>query len=116
MSKLVRIYAGSDFQSHIEHLDFEFEEHEGTRTFARAVSEVTFVHRRDGAFTDFHPAPRRQFVFYLSAGVELTVGDGSSVLMDPGDVLIAEDTTGRGHTSRVRPGMGGVCAFIPLAD
>jgi hypothetical protein len=91
-------------------------EHEGTRTLTRAVSDVTFVHRREGALTDFHPAPRRQFVFYLSTGVELTVGDGSSVLMDPGDVLIAEDTAGRGHISRVRAGMGGICAFIPLAD
>lgn len=116
MSKLVRVYSGSDGQSHLEHLDFNFVEHDGTRTLSRAVSDVTFVHRRDNAFTDFHPAPRRQYVFYLSAGVEIVVGDGTSVDMDPGDVLIAEDVSGRGHTSRVRPGMGGICAFIPLAD
>jgi len=116
MSKLVRVYAGSDGQSHIEHLEFQLTEHDGTRTIARAVSEVSFAHRRAGAFTDFHPAPRRQYVIYLSAGVEIAVGDGSSELMDPGDVLIAEDTTGRGHTSRVRAGMGGLCAFVPIAD
>lgn len=116
MSKLVRIYSGSDGQSHIEHLEFPFTEHDGTRTAARPVSEMTFAVRRAGMFTDFHPAPRRQYVIYLSAGVEIGLGDGTSVLMDPGDILIAEDTTGRGHTSRVRSGMGGICAFVPIAD
>ena len=116
MSKLVRIYSGSDGQSHIEHMEFPFTEHDGTRTSPRATSEVTFAHRHAGAFTEFHPAPRRQYVIYLSAGVEIGLGDGTSVLMDPGDVLIAEDTTGHGHTSRVRAGMGGICVFVPLAD
>lgn len=116
MSKLVRVYAGSDGQSHIEHLEFQFAEHDGSRTAGRAVSEISFARREAGAFTDFHPAPRRQYVIYLTAGVEIGLGDGTSVLMDPGDVLIAEDTTGHGHTSRVRANMGGVCAFVPIAD
>ena len=75
---------------------------------------MTFVHRADGSFSDFHTPPQRQYVLYLTAAVEIGLGDGSSVVMEPGDVLLAEDTTGHGHTSRVR--QGGICAFVPLRE
>ena len=116
MSKLVHLYTGDDEESHHEELPFDFAEGDGTRTAMQGATGVRFVQRVDGSFSDFHNAPRRQYVLYLTAGVEVGFGDGSTVLMEPGDVLLAEDLTGRGHTSRVREGMGGVCAFVPLAD
>ena len=69
---------------------------------------------KDGGFIDFHPAPTRQYVLYLTASVEIGLGDGTSILMEPGDVLRAEDTTGHGHTSTIR--QGGMCAFVPFED
>ena len=74
---------------------------------------MSFAQRVEGSFSDFHNPPRRQYVLYLTASVELGLGDGSSVVMEPGDVLLAEDTTGRGHTSRVL--LGGMCAVVPLS-
>ncbi len=114
MSKLVHLYPGDDGESHHEELPFDFAEGDGTRTAMQDAAGVRFVQRVDGSFSDFHTAPRRQYVLYLTAGVEIGFGDGSTVAMEPGDVLLAEDVTGRGHTSRVR--VGGVCAFVPLAD
>jgi uncharacterized cupin superfamily protein len=43
---------------------------------------------------------RRQFVINLEGSVEIITGDGSSRILGPGDILLAEDTTGRGHISR----------------
>ena len=51
---------------------------------------------------------------YLTARVEIGLGDGSSVVMEPGDVLQAEDTTGHGHTSNVL--QGGMCMVVRLED
>ena len=118
MSKLVHLYTGDDGESHHEELAFDFADGDGdgTGTAMQGAAGVRFVRRVDGSFSDFHTAPRRQYVLYLTAGVELGFGDGSTVMMEPGDVLLAEDLTGRGHTSRVREGMGGVCAFVPLVD
>ncbi len=110
--KLVRIYTGSDGESHIERTDFALTERAGTRTVPQEASAVTFAQRTGGSFSDFHTPPYRQYVLYLTAGVEIGLGDGSSIVMEPGDVLLAEDTTGHGHTSRVR--QGGICAFVPL--
>ncbi len=112
--KLVRVYSGPDRESHIERLDFELTEREGTRTLTQDASAVSFAQRAAGSFSDFHNAPRRQYVLYLTASVEVGLGDGSSVVMEPGDVLLEEDTTGRGHSSRVL--IDGICAFIPLGD
>ena len=112
--KRVRIYDGDDGQSHVETVAFEFTEREGTRTVSQPADSVAFYERTEGSFTDFHRPPRRQYMFYLTARVELGLGDGSSVVMEPGDVLLAEDVSGQGHSSRVlTPGM---CAVVPLAS
>ena len=111
--KFVRVYTGSDGESHFEQRTFEFED-DGGRTAVEESHGVAFAERPEGGFIDLHNAPRRQYVLYLTASVELGVGDGSTMLMEPGDVLLAEDTTGRGHTSSIKH--GGICAFVRLED
>ena len=49
---------------------------------------------------DWHNAPARQYVVMLEGSVEVQVGDGTRRRFGPGAVLLAEDTTGRGHKSR----------------
>jgi quercetin dioxygenase-like cupin family protein len=115
--KIVRVYTGKDNESHLEIIDqadLDYVERDGTRTAVRTVTGVQFALRTKGEFTDFHNAPRRQYVFYLTASVELGLGDGSTHVMKPGDVLLAEDTTGRGHTSRVvKDGMSATVRLDP---
>lgn len=45
-----------------------------------------------------HPAPRRQYVVTLKGRLEFKVTNGSTFIIEPGIVLIAEDTIGAGHT------------------
>lgn len=113
--KVVRIYSGDDGESHLDitaHTDLNYVERDGTRTAVQAVSGAQFAMREEGSFNDFHNAPRRQFMIYLTATVEIGLGDGTSHIMEPGDVLLAEDTAGRGHSSRVLT--GGMCAVIRI--
>ena len=112
--KRIRVFTGADNESHLEELALDLTEREGTRTAPQATSSISFAERPEGSFIDFHNAPRRQYVLYLTASVEIGVGDGTTLVMDPGDALLAEDVSGRGHTSRVV--RGGVCAFVPLQD
>jgi hypothetical protein len=105
--KLVRIYTRDDNESHLDIMDqtdLDYVERDGTRTAVQSATGTQFAMRKEGAFTDFHNAPRRQYVLYLTASVEIGLGDGSTHVMEPGDVLLAEDTNGRGHTSRVVKG------------
>lgn len=44
-----------------------------------------------------HIAPRKQFVITLSGKLKFTSSDGSSFILEPGIVLLAEDISGEGH-------------------
>ena len=95
------LYTGEDGRSHFEELDvpLQFAGHgsdsvgiDSTRTILSEVPE--------GASIQFHPAKRRQLIIYLSGLVEMECGDGSTCRMGPGDILLADDTTGEGHRTR----------------
>ena len=53
-----------------------------------------------GAFAP-HNAPARQFVLTLCGTLEFRCADGASFIIYPGDMLLAEDTTGSGHSWRL---------------
>lgn len=65
---------------------------------------------------DFHNAPRRQFVINLTGSVDIEVGDGTVRRLGPGEILLAEDTTGQGHISRAVDGQPRTCVFVPLEE
>ena len=52
----------------------------------------------------------------LGENPEIEVGDGTRRVLGPGEILLAEDTTGQGHISRAVDGEPRSCLFIPLAD
>ena len=45
-----------------------------------------------------HNAPTRQLVITLSGKLKFTTGDNKSFVIEPGTVLLAEDTSGAGHS------------------
>jgi quercetin dioxygenase-like cupin family protein len=47
-----------------------------------------------------HPAPARQYMVSLQGAVEVTASDGDTRRVGPGEVLLIEDTTGKGHSTR----------------
>jgi quercetin dioxygenase-like cupin family protein len=63
---------------------------------------------------DWHTAPRKQYVITLSGEVEIGLGDGSVHRFGPGDVMLAEDLTGQGHTTRAVGGGPRLSAAVPL--
>jgi hypothetical protein len=48
-----------------------------------------------------HPAPRRQLFCTLRGEYEVTASDGSVRRFPTGSMLLLEDTTGKGHTTRM---------------
>jgi quercetin dioxygenase-like cupin family protein len=64
------------------------------------VNTALFVDQPKDA-TDWlaHVSPRRQWVILLSGRVAVTTTDGERREFSPGDVILAEDTTGQGHLS-----------------
>jgi len=63
-----------------------------------------------------HPAPRKQFVVTLKGRLEFKVTNGDTFIIEPGILLIAEDTLGTGHTWRILDGDTWERLYVPLAD
>jgi hypothetical protein len=115
--KILRVYTGTDGQSHFEELPIDFVEQGSFGRISSLVPAKGVLFREvDGDYDlDFHNAPRRQFVSNLKGSVDIEIGDGTVRRLGPGDILLAEDTTGQGHKSRAVGGEPRECLFIPLA-
>lgn len=114
--QIVRIYSGADGESHFEDLTVEFPQNGALGRISKMVPARGVLFREvDGDYDlDFHNAPRRQYVVNLTGSVDIEIGDGTCRRLGPGSILLAEDTTGRGHKSRNVEGEARTCLFIPL--
>ena len=114
----VRIYADENGDSHFEDLEIATDGTSYDSAISDLIPATGVIFRRSpvGQFIDWHPAPRRQFVITLSGHAEIEASDGEIRQIGPGTIMLAEDTTGKGHISR---GVGKderLSIFIPLAD
>ena len=109
---IVRIYTGPDGQTHFE--DLPLPAAEASHNVAlQAGANLVFRSFPADYFSDWHTAPRRQYIFILAGQMEIGIGDGTTRRFGPGDVILADDLTGRGHTSRVL-GVPWISAVVPV--
>lgn len=113
MSQFHRLYSGPDGESHMEELDLA--DHPELANL-HGASGIVFKSYEPGYFSDFHVAPRRQYVINVAGENEIELGDGTIYRFGPGHVMLAEDLTGRGHITRVVGDGGRISAQVPLAD
>jgi uncharacterized cupin superfamily protein len=64
--------------------------------------------------TDYAP-PARNIFFVVSGKWEVTASDGESRRFGTGDVLLVEDTIGKGHSSRVVSDTDALAAMVAIA-
>ena len=115
--KIVRLYTGSDQQSHFEEIELSFAGDQAILTTgSQPASGVVFRCAPPRTVLDWHPAPRRQYVVTLSGQWDIECGDGSARRFKPGDVMLAEDLTGQGHMSRVVGDEPHIFMTVPLRD
>ena len=114
---IIRIYAGSDEQTHFEDIELRFQAQADQSEIAELVPGSGILVRRFEAAREnpWHHAPGRYAVFTLSGAVDIEIGDGSVRRLGPGDILIAEDLTGQGHATREVGPQRRVSIFVPLA-
>jgi quercetin dioxygenase-like cupin family protein len=122
MPTMWRVYSGPDGQSHIEEVPWamkpflDSEGAHGEGTAAQPARSVAFRVAPPGYVLDWHCAPRRQYSISLSGTAEIEVGDGTVARVGPGDVVLAEDLTGRGHITRVVGDQPRFYALVPLTE
>lgn len=113
--KVTRLFADERGESHFEDRDIPVDNVAyGRASQQLPASALIFRETDTGGTLDFHNPPRRQFIIFLKGAAELEASDGTTRRLGPGDVLLADDTTGRGH--RLREIEGRTIAFVPVPD
>lgn len=113
-----RIYADENGESHFEDLDIPLDQPAHGSDLSSLIPASGVIFRRSPAdqFIDWHPAPRRQFVVTLSGHAEVEASDGEIRQIGPGSIMLADDTTGKGHITRGVGTEPRLSIFIPLPD
>ncbi len=115
--KIVRLYTGSDQKSHFEDIELKFGGDRPILTSeARPATSAVFRCVPPRTVMDRHPAPRRQFLVTLSGSWEIEASNGAVRVFKTGDVMLADDTTGEGHISRVVGDEPHIFMTVPLAE
>ena len=111
-----RLYADQKGESHFETVEIQYiESSRSGRLSARLpATGIIFREVQPDYDLDWHPAPRRQYIINLDAGVQITASDGESRRIGAGEVILVEDTYGKGHLSKAIDGKLRNCIFIPI--
>ena len=117
---VTRLYTGADGQSHAEDTEVAWRparlHAELNESASVRVTAAQFLRWPRGFVWEGHPASRRQYVIIVSGHGEVEVVGGRKVQLSPGQVLLAEDVTGKGHTTRVGAEEDLVMILVPLAQ
>jgi hypothetical protein len=115
--KYAHLYATPDGESHFEDVEVQLTETGRGTQLAQLIATKGFEFRTNDLTyqLDWHPAPRRQLVINISGEVEITASDGEVRVFGPGSIMLADDTTGKGHLSRAKTPLR-ESVFIHLAQ
>jgi hypothetical protein len=113
MVQIVTVYPGADGESRLFDVT--------TDQFAEIVKHIgegptRLNQNQSPSVDDYHNASRLQYVVHLEGVSEIEVADGTIKRLHPGDVLIAQDTTGHGHITRGIGEGARISMAVPLEE
>ena len=113
---MTRLYTGPDGQTHFEETEAKFTVGGNNEVFKLLSITGAELHRAaPGTVIDWHTAPRRQYVITLSGQGEIEVAGGKKFTVGPGHIDLVEDTTGKGHITRVTGNEDRVTLQLPVS-
>ena len=114
--KIHRLYTDDNGESHFEDVELEYVETTQSGRFTKRLPATGIIFRevQPTYELDWHNAPRRQYIINLDNGVQITASDGEARLIDAGEVILVEDTTGKGHLSKAVNDRLRHCIFVAL--
>jgi hypothetical protein len=123
IAQYTRLYADADGESHFEDVDVGL-------TFVDfappapplAVSELiaaahtAFLGGPAGWSGDWHVSSARNLFVVISGEWQIEASDGTTRRFSPNNVLLAEDTSGKGHRSQVVSEEASLALLVQLMD
>lgn len=114
--RIHNLYADEHGESHFRDIDVEWAQEGPGGKLSKRLPATGVIFRETAADydLDWHPAPRRQYIVNLDAGVQITASDGETRVIGAGEVILVEDVAGKGHLSKAVSGQIRRSIFIPV--
>lgn len=100
--QLTRIYADENGESHFEDKSIPLLPNGDIGFLSAAENTKSIIFRKvkpDYDF-DFHHAPQKQYIILLDGIIEIENSIGDKRTFKGGDILLVEDTWGKGHRTK----------------
>jgi len=121
--QIVRLFSDDDGQSHFEDIEIDFTLTDYVPPApplalspVEQATQFRFMNAAAAWSSDWHPSAARNLFLVLTGEWEVTASDGETRRFGVGSVLLVEDTTGKGHTSRVVSKVDSVAAMVQLGE
>jgi len=114
--RIHNLYTDAKGESHFRDIEVEWAEETRAGKLSKRLPATGIIFRQVPPTydLDWHPAPRRQYIINLDAGVQITASDGESRVIGAGEVILVEDTKGKGHLSKAVGQQVRHCIFVPV--
>src|SRR5215212_7451636 len=102
MFPITRVYSDSNGDSHFEEIEVELHEAGSVGRLSDVLPAKGIIFREVEPTYDwnFHTAPQKQYIILLDGEIEIETSLGAKRTFKAGEVLLVEDTTGKGHKTR----------------
>jgi quercetin dioxygenase-like cupin family protein len=121
MLTYTHLYSDANGVSHFKREQLEFKPLPGPNAsqslsvyVLAGAQGATLLRLRKGAVEDWHIAPRTQFLIGVQGESEVTTSDGKTLRVKPGDVVLMDDTTGKGHKTAAMGSQDHVAIVVPV--
>ncbi len=114
--RIHNLYVDDKGETHFRDIEVEWSEQTPSGRLSKRLPATGIIFRQvqPSYDLDWHPAPRRQYIINLDAGVQITASDGEARVIGAGEVILVEDTTGKGHLSKAVDAKLRHCIFVAI--
>jgi hypothetical protein len=102
MFQVTRVYSDDKGDSHFEDIEIPLKEAGSIGWLSDLLPARGVIFREVEPSYDwnFHTAPQKQYIILLDGAIEIETSLGEKRIFKAGEVLLVEDTTGKGHKTR----------------
>lgn len=99
---VTKVYSDANGDSHFESIEVELSDAGpiGSLSTAAPVKEIIFREVEPSYDYDFHNAPQKQYIVLLDGGIEIETSLGEKRRFNSGEIILVEDTSGKGHRTK----------------
>lgn len=116
MIKITKIYSDNNGESHFEDIEMPLKNDGEIGFLSEEIPAKGIIFRKvkPSYDYDFHTAPQKQYILLMDGEIEIETSLGEKRTFKGGDILLMDDTEGKGHKTKNLQNIERKSIFITL--